>query len=66
MIKQIKIYDKENNGIHGGIILDTGNVICACCGRLIEKDNIGPENNKSYSIMNIFETWVDFSDSILN
>lgn len=39
-MKQVLIYDKENSVRHGGILLDNGDVVCACCGGLIPQDKI--------------------------
>lgn len=39
-MKQVLIYDKENRVRHGGILLDNGDVVCACCGGLIPQDEI--------------------------
>lgn len=83
MSKQIKFYDPENEVEHGGIILDDGNILCACCGSIIEKDEVsiakvkepsnylkelyGSNDNKivTAEILQEYETWVDFSDYIL-
>ena len=60
---QIKFKDLENDTIHGGIMLDDGDVICACCGGLIEKDDF---NNKDYyKLLDAYKTWIDFSESII-
>ena len=37
---QVRIYDRENEMEHGGIVTDDGDVICGCCGGLIERDEI--------------------------
>ena len=37
---QVKIYDRTNKEEHGGIVTDDGNIICGCCGGLIEKKEI--------------------------
>ena len=83
MSKQIKFYDSENEVEHGGIILDDGNILCACCGSIIEKDEVsitkvkepsnylkelyGSNDNQTVTaeILQEYETWVDFSDYIL-
>ena len=43
-MKQTKFYDRENDIVLGGIIDDDGNIICGCCGGLIEKDEISIKN----------------------
>lgn len=37
---QVKIYDLDSKLSHGGIVLDNGDIVCACCGSLIERDKI--------------------------
>lgn len=56
---QIKIYDRENDVMHGAIILDDGNLICGCCGSLIEKDEVSiakcETNNVPENIREFYE-----------
>lgn len=61
MAKQIKFYDIENEVIHGGILLDDGDIICACCGGLIPVD----EQIGTIEIFDIYDTWIDFSSIIV-
>ena len=61
-MKQIKFYDIENELFHGGILLDNGDIICACCGGLIPAD----EQEDAIKIIDTYEDWVDFSDAIIN
>ena len=65
-MKQVAIRDNETGLIHGGILTDSGDVICACCGGLIEKDELGTEDDSIAEIVKIYENWIDFSDSILD
>lgn len=37
---QVRIWDRDNECEHGGIVTDTGDVICGCCGGLIEKEEV--------------------------
>ncbi len=60
-MKQIKWFDKENELVHGGILLDNGDIICACCGGLIPVD----EQLGEVEILDIYDSWVDFSDEII-
>ncbi len=60
-MKQIKWFDKENELVHGGILLDNGDIICACCGGLIPVD----EQLGEVEILDIYDFWVDFSDEII-
>ena len=61
---QIKFKDIENNSIHGGIMLDNGDVICACCGGLIPKDEF--ENTACYKLLTKYNVWIDFSEFIID
>lgn len=63
-MQQVKIYDRENDMYHGGILLDNGDVVCACCGGLIPADEIGPDEDTE--IVKVFDSWVDFTDYILD
>jgi len=58
MIEQIKFRDKESGLIHGGILLEDGGIICACCGGYIEPDE------DSVEILEVYDDWIDFSESI--
>ena len=60
MIRQIKFIDKEAEGqeVFGGILLDDGRVICACCGGVFEPDEV--------EIIEVYEDWVNFSEEIIN
>lgn len=37
---QVKFYDHDNQITHGGILLDDGDLLCACCGDTIPEDEI--------------------------
>ena len=58
-MKQVKFIDKneETNNVYGGILMDDGDVICACCGGVFEADDI--------EIIEEYDTWVDFTEFIL-
>lgn len=60
-MKQIKFEDLENNSIHGGIMLDNGDVICGCCGGLFEAD----EQGDTWRLIQTFD-WVDIDNAILD
>lgn len=57
-MEMVKFKDLESNTILGGILTDEGNIICGCCGGLIEKDDI------QFEIMEILP-WIDISNEIL-
>lgn len=59
---QIKFLDKENNEVHGGILLDDGSIICACCGGLIPAD----EQLEAVEILEKYRVWIDFSEMIID
>ena len=54
----VKFKDLENNTILGGILTDEGNIICGCCGGLIERDDL------QFEIVEILP-WIDISNEIL-
>lgn len=57
-MQMVKFKDLENNTILGGILTDEGNIICGCCGSLIEKDDFQFEIIENLS-------WIDISNEIL-
>ena len=59
-MKQIMFYDKINNEKHGGILTDNGDIICGCCGGLIEKEDV----DSDVEIIKVFEDWVELTDEI--
>ena len=61
-MKQVKIKDIDNNIFIGGIELDNGDIICACCGGLIEKDDLG----EAFEIVEKYDVWIDFSETIIH
>ena len=61
MIKQIKFIDNENDVIHGGIRLDDGDVICGCCGGLIEADYFA----EACEVLEEYDAWVNLDEEII-
>lgn len=61
MVKQIKFKDIENDVIHGGILLDDGNVVCGCCGGIHEKD----EQGVTWQLIKEYDSWVNLDGDIL-
>lgn len=57
-MKMIKFRDLCNEDILGGILLDDGNIICGCCGGLIES------NDPNFEIIEELE-WINISQEIL-
>ena len=73
-IREITIFDIENQEEHLGFLLHDGTVICGCCGGIIEPDDINTDieyliNNYGFSntttdctthtITKLHEEWVD-------
>lgn len=56
MARQVIFRDRFNDDIHAGILLDDGNIICGCCGSLIE-----PEDR---NILRIYDSWVNLEADI--
>ena len=63
-MKQCKIYDKENDEVHGGILDDSGNIICGCCGGLIEASEIGDSDDCSHRIIKVYNDWINLDIEI--
>ena len=61
MAKQIRFYDTENEVEHGGILLDNGDVICGCCGGLIEAD----EFESDCVLLEKYEDWINLDEEII-
>ena len=59
-MKQILFYDAENKSYHGGILLDDEDIVCACCGGLIEHDEPGIRIVKEY------KDWIDFTEAVVD
>jgi hypothetical protein len=59
-MKQIKFKDLENDVIHGGILLDNGDVVCGCCGGLLE----GIEKNITWELLEVYDTWINLDEEI--
>lgn len=68
MSKQVKFRDVENGFIHGGILLEDGGVLCACCGGFIEPNDVGDigDVNVRIEILETYDTWIDFSEFIID
>ena len=54
----IKFKDLFSDTILGGILLDDGDIICGCCGGLIDK------NDNTFKIIEELE-WINISEEIL-
>lgn len=58
-MKQVRFSDSENNSF-GGILLDSGDLICGCCGGLYED-----ERDVEWKIEEVYDDWCDLSDLII-
>ena len=54
-MKQIKF--RDDGVILGGILIDDNTIICGCCGGTFERDEV--------EILEIYDTWVDLSSTII-
>lgn len=61
-MKQIKFYDVFEGvpSIHGGILLDDGDVICGCCGGLLEAE----EKDDVWFIIEEYKDWMNLDEAI--
>lgn len=62
-MKQVMFYDKENKMVHGGLLMEDGNIICGCCGGIIPADEIGGEDN-DFEIVKIYDSWTNLDEAI--
>lgn len=63
-MKQVKFLDKQNEDVHAGILTDEGNIICMCCGGLIEADETGKGDEFDYEILEEYPEWVNMDPAI--
>lgn len=56
MARQVIFRDKFEDDIHAGILLDDGNIICGCCGGLME-----PED---FTLLRIYDFWANLETNI--
>ena len=63
-MKQVMFKDLESEEIHGGIMTDEGDVICGCCGGLIEADELEGDD-RTHEILKVFPYWVDLDEAII-
>lgn len=61
-MNQIAFYDVENDSILGGLQFDNGDVICGCCGGLIEKSDF---DDGLFTILKVFDSWIDLTETII-
>ena len=59
--KQVKFFDKENQEIHGGILINGETLICGCCGSVFIKDEW---DDLGIFIMKEYADWVNLDEEI--
>ena len=59
-MQQIKFLDTDDGVCHGGILLPSGKVVCACCGRILDIED------DKLTILKKYDDWLDFSDAIID
>ena len=55
MTKQVLFLDLEGT-VHAGLLLDDGNIICGCCGSLVELGD--------YLLLHVYKKWVGIEEEI--
>lgn len=60
--KQVKFFDRENQDIHGGILINGETLICGCCGGVFVKDEW---RDMGITIMEEYEHWVNLDEEIM-
>lgn len=56
MARQVIFKDRFKGDIHAGILLDDGNIICGCCGGLIESED--------FTLLHIYDSWINLEIDI--
>ena len=54
--KQVKFRDLRKGEIHGGILLENGDVICGCCGGIVPRDEA--------EICEAYKDWIGLDEEI--
>ncbi len=60
--KQVKFFDRENQAIHAGILINNETLICACCGGVFVKDEW---QDMGITIMEEYEHWINLDEEIM-
>lgn len=60
-IRQIAFHDIENDTTSGGIMLQNGDIICGCCGGILEASDEGI----TWNVVKFYDNWVNISDEIM-
>ena len=63
MLRQCMISHHDENLIHGGILMENGDIICLACGNLIPHREVGKA--KEANILKVYESWVDLSADVI-
>ena len=60
--KQVKFFDREDQVIHGGILIDDETLICGCCGGTYDKDDWA---DMGIYILEEYDCWVSLEEEIM-
>ena len=60
--KQVKFFDRENQDIHGGILINGETLICGCCGGVFVKDEW---RDLGITVMEEYEHWANLDEEIM-
>ena len=60
--QQVKFFDKENQKLHGGILINDETLICGCCGSVFIKDEW---DDLGIVILTEYKTWMNLDEEIM-
>ena len=60
MSAQIMFKDLDGETVHGGILLDNGDVICGCCGGIFEAN----EKGETWELIKEYSDWLNLDEEI--
>ena len=56
----MKFMNLKTKKFHGGILTDSGDVICGCCGGIFKAS----DENITWKPVEIYETWINLDEQI--
>lgn len=60
--KQVKFFDRENQEVHSGILINDETLICGCCGGVFIKDEW---HDLGITIMEEYTDWMNLDEEIM-